>query len=90
MKSMLGTTLALLALAAVPLAAQTTDPAVKKPAVSGKPMPAKAAGTTQELGAEQQERMKQYQDRRAKADATASSVMKKTAETQSNVSGNLK
>ncbi len=66
-------------------AAQTPQ---KKMVPAAKPAPAKSAMET--ASEEQQLRMKEDQDRRAKAAAALSNTMKKQAETQSTVTGNLK
>lgn len=59
-----------------------------KPVTGVKPAPVKPAMDT--ANEEQQLRMKQEQDRRAKAAVALSNTMKKQAETQSTVTGNLK
>ena len=68
-----------------PAMAQTPP---KKTVTGVKPAPVKPAMDT--AIDEQQLRMKQEQDRRAKAATALSNTMKKQAETQSTVTGNLK
>lgn len=90
MKSLDGKMFALLALVAAPLAVMATEPAPKKPVVNEKLAPAKPASTMQNMGEAEQLRLQQHQDRRAKAAAVLSNSMKKSADTQTTVTGNLK
>jgi hypothetical protein len=89
MKAVFGMTLAMLALVAAPVAAQTGAPQVNKPASDSKPAAAKSDSMA-EKGDEKQKKLQQHQDRHAKAANTLSNTMKKQAETQSTVTGNLK
>lgn len=89
MKAVSGTTLVLLALVCAPIYAQTGTPQVTKPASDTKPAAAKADSMA-EMGDEKQKKLQQHQDRHAKATTTLSNTLKKQAETQSNVTGNLK